>query len=184
MSSEQPTAPSWRCSTCGEAHRGLATGFGSQAPEPWQTATEAQREAGELTADVCFLPDEDPDAGTRYFLRGHIELPLLQPVEGESSFAWSVWVSLSGQSLALLFDHWDDPDRAERVPPLFGWLCTALPYEPTTLGLRTQLHTREPGLVPLVELEPTGHPLSREQARGISVHRVAELNAAVRGAST
>lgn len=64
---------------------------------------------------------------------------------------------------------------------MFGWLRSDLPYELSTLDLRTQVHTRAPGLVPLVEVEPTGHPLAQEQAAGISVHRVAELNRALLG---
>lgn len=173
-----PAGGDWTCAVCGEHHHGLALAIGADAPWDWYEASEAQRQAGELTDDVCFLPGEEPGTLTRYFLRGHIELPLWEPVEGETTFAWSVWVSLSGESLALVFEHWDDPDR-EALPPLFGWLCSALPYEPTTLGLRTQVHSRAPGLVPLVEVEPTVHPLAQEQARGIPVHRVAELNAAV-----
>jgi hypothetical protein len=49
------------------------------------------------------------------------------------------------------------------------------------------MHTRAPGLVPRVEVEQatvpplSSHPLAREQAEGITWHRVAELNAAVYG---
>jgi hypothetical protein len=64
---------------------------------------------------------------------------------------------------------------------MFGYLCSDLPYEPATLGLRTQVHTRDPGMVPLVELEPSSHPLAQEQSAGITAHRVAEFNAAVLG---
>jgi hypothetical protein len=176
-----PPDDAWTCETCGQAHSGLATVFGSDAPWNWHVATAAQRDAGELSADVCFLPDADPEVGTHFFLRGHVELPLREPLGGEDTFSWSVWVSLSGESLALVFEHWDDPDRADTLPPMFGWLCSDLPYEPSTLGLRTQVHTRAPGRVPLVEVEPSGHPLAIEQAEGVSVHRVAELNAAILG---
>lgn len=179
MTSADDTA--WTCSVCGRSHGGLATVFGSDAPHDWHVASAAQRDAGELSADVCFLPDSDPRAGTHYFLRGHVQLPLLEPLGAEETFTWSVWVSLSGESLAVVFEHWEDPDRAELTPPLFGWLRSDLPYTPTTLGLRTQVHTREPGMVPRIELEPTAHPLAREQAEGITVHRVAELNAAFLG---
>jgi hypothetical protein len=174
-------ASAWTCTTCGAEHRGLATVFGSDAPWNWHVAGAAERDAGELTGDVCFLPDPDPEVGTHFFLRGHVELPLREPVGDATTFVWSVWVSLSGESLTQVFEHWDDPERAEKVAPMFGYLCSDLPYEPATLGLRTQVHTRAPGLVPLVEVEPTGHPLAVEQAEGITAHRVAELNAEILG---
>lgn len=171
------------CPTCGGRHLDLATAMGSGSPHAWDVATAAQRDAGELTDDVCFLPDADPHGGTSYFLRGEVTLPLLDAGD-LASFSWSVWVLLSGESLEVLFEHWDEPDRAERVPPVFGLLASELPYEPSTLDLRAVVHTREPGLVPRIELEQahdSPHPLAREQAEGITWHRVAELNAAVYG---
>ena len=48
-------------------------------------------------------------------------------------------------------------------------------YEPTTLDLKTNLHTQELGVRPLIELEPTDHPLAVEQREGITVARVQEL---------
>lgn len=176
------------CPTCGARHGDLATAMGSASPHAWDVATASQRDAGELTDDVCFLPDADParsEGGTSYFLRGEVALPLLDGGE-VTSFSWSVWVLLSGESLELVFEHWDDPDRAERVPPVYGLLASELPYEPSTLDLRAVMHTRPPGLVPRVEVEQSApplswHPLAREQAEGITWHRVAELNAAVYG---
>lgn len=172
---------SWRCEACGAEHSGLATVFGSDSPWDWHVASQARRDAGELTPDVCFLPAEDPRDGTGYFLRGHVVIPLSEPVEGETSFAWSVWVALDGEAMQLVYDHWDDPARAS-LPPVFGWLRSSLPYQPSTLDLRVQVHQREPGRVPLVEVDPThGHPLGVEERDGITPHRVAELNALVLG---
>ena len=68
------------CPTCGARHGDLATAMGSASPHAWDVATAAQRDAGELTDDVCFLPDTDPGpshGGTSYFLRGEVALPLL-----------------------------------------------------------------------------------------------------------
>jgi hypothetical protein len=45
------------------------------------------------------------------------------------------------------------------------------------MNLAVNVHTREPGVVPLIELDLTSdHPLAREQREGITLHRVAELN--------
>jgi hypothetical protein len=64
----------------------------------------------------------------------------------------------------------------EAEPPMFGWLMAALPtYEPSTLSLKTMVHTRPLGLRPLVELEPTDHPLAVEQREGITLARVQQI---------
>jgi hypothetical protein len=48
------------------------------------------------------------------------------------------------------------------------------PY-PDTINLKTRIHLRDDGIRPLIELEPTDHPLAVEQRAGISVNRVAEI---------
>ena len=66
--------------------------------------------------------------------------------------------------------------------PVFGWLCDELPYETPTTSIATHVHNRVPGVVPYIELDPSvDHPLVREQASGISLHRLAEINKAVLG---
>ena len=165
-------AGDWRCAVCGQAHSGLATVFGPSAPDPWVSASSEQRSAGELTPDQCVLPD---GATTHHFIRGHIEIPVVD--RPGTTFVWSAWASLSEANMDLTSEHWEDPDRAS-LPPMFGWLCTALEYEPPTLSLPTHVHTRDPGVVPSIELDPgLDHPLAVEQREGITWHRVAEINA-------
>ena len=60
----------------------------------------------------------------------------------------------------------------------FGWLSSILPTYPSTLHLKTHVHTRPIGIRPLIELEPTDHPLAREQRMGITWERVLEINRA------
>ena len=69
---------------------------------------------------------------------------------------------------------WEKPGR-ETEPPYFGWLSTALPGYPSTLNLKTNVHTRQVGRRPRVELEPTDHPLAVEQRQGITLSRVQEI---------
>ncbi len=67
---------------------------------------------------------------------------------------------------------WEDPSR-EQEPPYFGWLVTELPvYPESTLLLKTHVRTRAVGVRPLIELEPTDHPLAVEQREGITAERV------------
>lgn len=166
----------WRCGTCGQPHQELATVFGAQAPDVWLHATATEREAGELTGDMCVL---EVAGEWQYFLRGHVEIPLID-APGEV-FSWSAWVSLSQESVQKIADRWDDPARAS-LPPVFGWLCNELPYDQSTISIATHVHNREPGVVPYIELDPSvDHPLVREQKTGISRHRLAEINNAVMG---
>ena len=107
-----------------------------------------------------------------FFVRGHIRLPIR---DHDEPFAWSVWCSVCKESFGRMMKLWDDPDRVH-AEPYFAWLSTHLPlYEPATLHLKTKLHEREPGTIPLVELEPTDHPLAVEQREGITMDRVKHI---------
>ena len=89
-----------------------------------------------------------------------------------------VSVSLSEASFKRALAAWEQPGR-ESKPPYFGWLSSELPGYPSTLNLKTLVHTHPPGERPTVELEPTDHPLAREQRTGISLARVREIGEAV-----
>ena len=59
---------------------------------------------------------------------------------------------------------------------MFGCLTTELPIYPvSTLSLKTNVRTRPVGERPLIELEPTDHPLAVEQREGITLARVIEI---------
>ena len=77
-------------------------------------------------------------------------------------------VSFSDRSFARACELWEQPGRKSE-PPYFGWLSTALPGYPETVNLKTMVQTREVGRRPLVELEPTDHPLAVEQHDGITM---------------
>lgn len=100
-------------------------------------------------------------------------------VGSDRVFTWGVWVSLSSGNFARAVDLWEQPGR-EDEPPYFGWLSTELfPYQPSTVQLKTNVHTRPVGEKPFVEIEPTDHPLAVEQRAGMTMDRVrqiAELN--------
>lgn len=113
-------------------------------------------------------------AGRRYLRLNYGILRLSDEV-----FSWGVWVSLSRENFSRSADLWDTLGR-EAEKPYFGWLTTDLPvYSPTTLNLKTHVHTRPVGERPNVELEPTDHPLAVEQRAGITLDRVREIAEAV-----
>ncbi|MEU3556908.1 DUF2199 domain-containing protein [Streptomyces fragilis] len=144
-------------------------GYSTEAPDVWDPRY-AEREDSVLSADQCVIK------GEHFFVKGLIEIPVRDSaVPGGEVFEWGVWVSLSAQNFRRSDELWETPGR-EAEPPYFGWLNTSLPlYSPSTLNLRTNVHTREVGRRPYVELEPTDHPLAVEQREGITLARVREI---------
>lgn len=157
---------SFSCSCCGKVHDGPPMAWHLDAPRIWVEIPEADRQQrGELTSDRCIVDHE------HFFIRGLVELPV---VDGEGPFSWGAWVSVSKENFQRARSLWDRPDRVDE-PAYFGWLSNSLPGYPETLNLKTNVHTREVGLRPYIELEPTDHPLALEQRDGITLARVKEI---------
>lgn len=118
-----------------------------------------------LSDEQCIIMAE------HFFVRARIVIPVL---DAGAEFDRGVWVSLSRANFERALDLWMTEGR-ESEPPYFGWLSTALPYEQTTAGLKTHVHTQPVGKRPLVEVEHTNHPLAVEQHHGITLARVQEI---------
>ncbi|HEY0453337.1 DUF2199 domain-containing protein [Actinophytocola sp.] len=153
------------CSGCGAHHATPPLAYHAGAPAYW-SPNLADDPGSELGTDQCVI------GGEHFFVRGLVELPV---IGSDDVFAWGVWVSLSKESFVHASTRWHDEDRANDAP-YFGWLSTDLAgYAPSTLDLKTNLHTRPVGTRPFVELEPTDHPLAVEQCTGITRHRVQRI---------
>ncbi len=153
----------YACNECGAHHDGLPMSyrveFMSDLHEPASLKFE---KSGELCS-----------AGEYRYIRANIELPIV----GSPSdiFVYTCWISLSQKSYKRLRGSWELPWRTKQEPA-FGWVCCVLPtYEPTTYLLKSLVHTRRLGMRPCVELEPTDHPLAREQREGIGSDRITAL---------
>jgi len=140
--------------------------FGADAPY-WYYEIEPSELEGrvELSSDQCVID------GEYYFVRGCLEIPI---IDGADPFVWGVWVSLSVDNFRRMSEMWESPTR-DKEPPYFGWLTTVLPGYPDTLNLKINVHTRPVGTRPLIELEPTDHPLAIDQRTGITVERARAL---------
>ncbi|MFE7186134.1 DUF2199 domain-containing protein [Streptomyces erythrochromogenes] len=120
--------------------------YGAPTPAAWKPHCSRRRDSAP-TADQCMVK------GRHFFVRGLIEIPVRDSAD---TFSWGVWVSLSKAN--------------------FGWLSTELPvYRHSTLHLKTHVHTRAGGQRPLIEVEPTDHPLAIERREGITTSHVREL---------
>ena len=153
------------CSCCGQRHDGLPFSYGATAPVYWQESLEGS--AGSVLGDEqCVI------GGDHFFVRARLVLLVR---DAEQDFEWGVWVSLSEANFVRLEASWSAPERVSE-PPYFGWLSTELPgYEPTSVNLKTMVHSQAVGTRPIVELEPTDHPLAVEQRSGITVARVQDI---------
>jgi hypothetical protein len=141
-------------------------GFGAAAPLTYYAITETERASRcKLSSDDCIIDGES------FFVRGCLEIPVHGAAE---PLIWGVWVSLSQQSFLAWQKVFDQKYRSH-VGPFFGWLNAWLKPYPETMNLKTRVHLRDHGQRPWIELEPTDHPLAREQSNGISVDRVAEI---------
>ena len=159
------TGPGYDCSCCGHRHDELPLAYGTVAPAFWHDGL-AGKPGCLLDEELCKIDNE------HFFVRARLVLPLR---DAEEEFEWGVWVSLSEPNFRRTIARWDDPAR-EDEPPYFGFLSTELPgYPVSTLRLKTNVHTQPPGVRPVVELEPTDHPLAVEQRTGIDRARVQEI---------
>jgi len=158
---------SYVCRCCGERHRGLPMSYGTDAPAYWDPSL-AGDESSTLEQEQCVIK------GEHFFVRGRLVIPVTGAAPG-TEFDWGVWVSLSRGNFTRALSLRATPGR-EREQPYFGWLSTALPlYQPSTLSLKTRVHTQAAGQRPLIELEPADHPLAVEQRAGITLARVQEI---------
>jgi hypothetical protein len=157
------------CACCGTDIGDAPRGWTRPAPDYWGSEHAGQESF--LDEELCFI--DAPNLGEQhFFIRGNIEIPVHG--EGQEPLVYTVWASLSPVNFRRAVERWSDADRADDEP-FFGWLSTSLPGYPETLSLRTMVHTRVPGLRPLIELEPTEHPLAVEQRDGVPLHRVGEV---------
>src|SRR5690242_14638848 len=123
---------SYLCRCCGQRHDGLPFSYGADAPANWRDEL-ADDPTSELGDEQCVI------AGQHFFVRARIVIPV---TDAATEFDWGVWVSLSQNNFKRMGDLWTVTGR-EHEPPYFGWLCTEIPiYEPTTLSLKTHVHTR------------------------------------------
>jgi hypothetical protein len=135
-------------------------------PYPYFLVPEAERPSRcVLTADQCVVD------GKEFYVRASLAIHVH---EAESPLLYGVWVSLSGEHYRRFSASFDDRSR-QAGESYFGWLCTPLMGYPDTLLLKTYVHVQPWPERPLVELEPTTHPLSVDYHHGVSIERALEL---------
>jgi hypothetical protein len=160
----------YRCEICGQIPEGPPLSYGIKAPVAYYQVPKWRRWY------QCFLTTDTCRIGRKYFfVLGNIRIPI---IGSEESFSWTAWVSLSKENFQRTLDLWETPGR-EKEPAYFGWLSSSIPGYPETLNLKTHVHTQPLGIRPEIELEPTEHPLAREQRDGITWERARAIASVV-----
>jgi hypothetical protein len=155
----------FQCHNCGELHQGLPSFAWSYPIEVMDVPPEEREERVDLGSDDCIIDDQ------WFFIRGCIEIPVIGLDE---PFVWGTWVSISEQSYERFVDLYDAEGR-EDEPPFFAWLSHTPPGYPFQERYKTMVHLRPKPTRPLIELEPTEHPLAVDQRNGITVERLIEI---------
>lgn len=166
MSDEQHETQGFHCHVCGKYHTHLPMSLGFDFPHYWgEPEKDDPRDL-----EGCVIEDQDGDAN--YFIRGCLEIPVIDSPE---PFVWGVWTTLSEHNFSRAQQIHKDDRARQAEPSYFGWLASQLPGYPETLSLKCHVHLRPVGLRPIIELESTDHPLAVEQREGITMVRVHEI---------
>ncbi|CAN5820730.1 DUF2199 domain-containing protein [soil metagenome] len=155
----------FQCHTCSQIHKGMPT-FGWEYPiSVLDIPLEERNERVDLGSDDCVIDEK------WFFVRGCIEIPVIGLDE---PFIWGTWVSLSEKSYERFVELYEAEER-ETEPPFFGWLNHTPPGYPFQALYKTMVHLRPFPTRPLIELEPTEHPLWVEQRNGVTIERLKEI---------
>ncbi len=152
------------CSCCGKYFDQIPLDFGYSFPDYWAGLSEDEKSEGFLNEDAC-------TSGEFRFVRGILKIRIIGTGE---YFVWGVWVSLSQKNYDHYLALWDDTDTTKEQR-YFGWLSNQIKGYPDTSNLKTSVQLQGVGLRPLIELDPTDHPLAVEQQEGITEARVREI---------
>jgi hypothetical protein len=157
------------CDSCSEIHQGIP-GYGWRYPDDYFSIPELER-AGriEVDEDTCAID------GQFYFLRGTLEIPV---IDGSESLVFGAWVSVSKAS----FDRYlqiKDTEEWQAEASMFGWLRTSIEGYPDTVNLKTDVYARGPEARPAIELQSSDHPLALQQRQGVFMKDLKDIYARV-----
>jgi hypothetical protein len=155
----------FKCRTCDEWHEGLPSPGWDYPVQYLAVPVEDRPNRAQLTADTCVID------GEQFFVRANLPIHVH---DSDEILTWGIWVSLSNDSFERFRQLLNDEGRLGGES-FFGWLCAAIPGYPDTQLLKTYVHIQPWPNRPLVELEPTDHPLAVDYRKGISAVRALEL---------
>jgi len=160
----------WTCPSCGSQHQGIFD-LSCDKPDFWQRNEEIKDNSDVLnfsdilTEDFCKIENED------FFIRCVLELPI---IESNQTFGFGVWSSISKDNFDLYLKTFDEGQQSH-LGPWFGWFSNQLQGFPETINLKCHIYPNDENTRPVIELEPTDHPLSIAQQKGITFDELLEI---------
>lgn len=157
----------YTCSECGEIHEGIPR-LHFDKPIYYFDVEEADQPQTEFRDGGCSLVLE----GERhYFVQCLFELH----VHGtDEPLEMVVWLSLSEQNYEKFYQL-KGHIIGEDVPPMVGWFSSRIPTFEGTEEVVGRIWLQSGDELPVLELQPTDHPLSVCAQEGISKEQVVEI---------
>ena len=155
---------SWRATTVGRAVRCTISrrSAGASRNRPGGPRHASRRPISTASSSTS-RPSSTVPTSSGFYLRANIRIPVLDAGE---ILTFTVWVSIGEDDFERAHQLWNDPKRVNE-PPYLAELCNRIPGYPDTWHLPATIHTQPVGVRPVVELEPSEHPLVADQKRGI-----------------
>jgi hypothetical protein len=150
------------CTTCGETHSGLPA-LAFEGPSNWLAATDEER-----ALDWKNGSDFATFRRTDYYIRCVLSIPV---IDSDEVLEFGVWVTLSPDNFERYVETFDDNDQS-KLGAMFGWFGNTLAGYEDTFALKCKVHPQNANQRPLIELEPTKHPLSVDQRNGVTIEQV------------
>ncbi len=156
---------SFKCSKCDKIHEGIPS-FNFAAPLHYYAINKEERsERTFLTSDTCVIDDD------AFYGKGFFEIP----INGlEEVLSFSAWVSLSEANFLIFQDLWEISD-ASLQKPMFGWFSSDIYGFGDCINLKTNLVFQDNNNRPIIDFEPTDHPLSIAVRKGVSKDKMIEI---------
>jgi len=116
-----------------------------------------------VNQDFCVVEGRDR------FIRCTLEIPIHDSSEG---FLWGVWLSVSERNFEEYREHFKDDGYQARY---VGWISNMLPCYPNTLEVIGAAVLQSGNQRPMIELEPTDHPLFDDYRDGVSWEKAIDI---------
>ena len=149
---------SYICSVCGDEHEGFPA-LAFKRPDYWLGLSPFKTILGKADNDSCRTSDG------HFFVRGVLEIPVLNGPEPKLDFG--LWSTLSKANFRRYRKTFHDADQS-KLGSMFGWVSNEINAFPGSTNQKCYVYPRDGRLRPLLEIEPSDHPLSLAYQNGIT----------------
>jgi len=139
---------------------------GLKHPDYWLSLSDEKKAQGYCGGDMCWTADG------HYFVKGILILPIVD--QPNLTLEYSAWSSLSEANYDRYQETYSDADQS-KLGGMFGWFSNSIQGFPGSLNLKCEVRPQDGTKRPLLDLEPTEHPLSLAQHNGIAFDEAQRL---------